>query len=124
MVGFIGPDGVGKSTLLGILAGARRIQSGTVTVLGGDMRSRRHRTRVSPQIATCPRAWAATSTPPSRSSKMWISSGASSASTRPTPAPHHRPSGQHGAEPLCRPAGGQALGGHETKIGPVLRPDP
>ena len=39
MVGVIGPDGVGKSTLLGIIAGARRIQSGEVFSLGGDMAS-------------------------------------------------------------------------------------
>ena len=37
MVGLIGPDGVGKSTLLGILAGARQNQSGSATVLGGDI---------------------------------------------------------------------------------------
>ena len=37
MVGLIGPDGVGKSTLLGILAGARQSQSGSATVLGGDI---------------------------------------------------------------------------------------
>ena len=36
MLGLIGPDGVGKSTLLGLLSGARKIQSGTVSVLGGD----------------------------------------------------------------------------------------
>ena len=29
MVGLIGPDGVGKSSLLGIIAGAKQIQSGT-----------------------------------------------------------------------------------------------
>ena len=54
MVGFIGPDGVGKSTLLGVLAGVRRIQAGTATVLGGDMRSWRHRTMISPRIAYMP----------------------------------------------------------------------
>jgi ABC-type branched-subunit amino acid transport system ATPase component len=37
MVGLIGPDGVGKSTLLSMLAGARSVQSGRVIVLGGDM---------------------------------------------------------------------------------------
>ena len=36
-VGFIGPDGVGKSTWLGLIAGARQIQQGQVRVLGGDM---------------------------------------------------------------------------------------
>jgi len=30
MVGLIGPDGVGKSSLLAIIAGARQIQSGEV----------------------------------------------------------------------------------------------
>jgi ABC-type branched-subunit amino acid transport system ATPase component len=30
MAGFIGPDGVGKSTLLSLIAGVRKIQDGTV----------------------------------------------------------------------------------------------
>jgi ribosome-dependent ATPase len=34
MVGFIGPDGVGKSSLLSLLSGTRKIQSGSVEVLG------------------------------------------------------------------------------------------
>ncbi|MBX2830397.1 MAG: ribosome-associated ATPase/putative transporter RbbA [Rhodospirillales bacterium] len=51
---FIGPDGVGKSTLLGLIAGARKIQTGTVETLGGDMQSDAHRNRVSPRIAYMP----------------------------------------------------------------------
>ncbi|MEK1851556.1 MAG: ribosome-associated ATPase/putative transporter RbbA, partial [Phyllobacterium sp.] len=43
MVGMIGPDGVGKSTLLALIAGVRKIQAGKVTVLGGDMVDERHR---------------------------------------------------------------------------------
>lgn len=54
MVGMIGPDGVGKSSLLSLVAGARVIQEGTVEVLGGDMRERRHRNRVCPRIAYMP----------------------------------------------------------------------
>ena len=54
MVGFIGPDGVGKSTWLGLIAGAREIQHGTVEVLGGDMASARHRGAVCPRIAYMP----------------------------------------------------------------------
>ncbi|WP_343713041.1 ribosome-associated ATPase/putative transporter RbbA [Inquilinus sp.] len=54
LVGLIGPDGVGKSTLLGIVAGAKRIQAGKVMVLGGDMADRRHRTAVCPRIAYMP----------------------------------------------------------------------
>ena len=33
MVGLIGPDGVGKSSLLALVAGARAVQSGSVDVL-------------------------------------------------------------------------------------------
>ena len=54
MVGLIGPDGVGKSSLLALLAGARQIQSGQVEVLGGDMASRAHRRRTCPHIAYMP----------------------------------------------------------------------
>jgi len=54
MVGLIGPDGVGKSTLLALIAGARRVHSGRVFVLGGDMRSKRHRAAVCHRIAYMP----------------------------------------------------------------------
>ena len=54
MVGLIGPDGVGKSSLLSLIAGARQVQDGTVEVLDGDMRQRRHRDRVCPRIAYMP----------------------------------------------------------------------
>jgi ribosome-dependent ATPase len=51
---LIGPDGVGKSTLLGLLAGAKRIQHGQVDVLGGSMAAARHRRAVCPRIAYMP----------------------------------------------------------------------
>lgn len=54
MVGLIGPDGVGKSSLLSLVAGARRLQQGQLQVLGGDMRSAGHRRRVCPRIAFMP----------------------------------------------------------------------
>ncbi len=54
MVGLIGPDGVGKSSLLSLVAGARRLQRGQLEVLGGDMASRAHRDRVCPRIAYMP----------------------------------------------------------------------
>jgi len=54
MVGLIGPDGVGKSTLLSIIAGARQIQSGRVTVLGGDIADAMHRDAVCARIAYMP----------------------------------------------------------------------
>ncbi|MDG1579652.1 ribosome-associated ATPase/putative transporter RbbA [Pseudomonas sp. GOM6] len=54
MVGLIGPDGVGKSSLLALIAGARQIQAGKVEVLDGDMADTRHRRRVCPHIAYMP----------------------------------------------------------------------
>jgi len=54
MVGLIGPDAVGKSSLLSLIAGSRAVQKGTVEVLGGDMADHRHRERVCPNIAYMP----------------------------------------------------------------------
>jgi ribosome-dependent ATPase len=54
MVGVIGPDGVGKSSLLAIIAGARQIQTGRVLVLDGDMADSGHRRAVCPRIAYMP----------------------------------------------------------------------
>ena len=54
MVGLIGPDGVGKSSLLSLISGARVIEHGNVMVLGGDMSDARHRRDVCPKIAWMP----------------------------------------------------------------------
>jgi ribosome-dependent ATPase len=51
---LVGPDGVGKSTLLGLVAGVRRMQSGAIRTLGGDVASRAHRDRMMPRIAYMP----------------------------------------------------------------------
>ncbi len=53
-VGLIGPDGVGKSSLLSLIAGARVMQEGRIEVLGGDIADARHRNRVCPRIAYMP----------------------------------------------------------------------
>jgi ribosome-dependent ATPase len=54
MVGLIGPDCVGKSSLLAIIAGARQIQSGKAYILGGDIADAGHRAAVCPRIAYMP----------------------------------------------------------------------
>ncbi|PLX37052.1 MAG: multidrug ABC transporter ATP-binding protein [Hyphomicrobiales bacterium] len=54
MAGLIGPDGVGKSSLLALVSGARMLQEGSAHVLGGDMKSASHRRTVCPRIAYMP----------------------------------------------------------------------
>jgi len=54
ITGLFGPDGVGKSTLMGLIAGARKMQDGEIEVLGGPMHKARHRNAVFPRIAYMP----------------------------------------------------------------------
>src|SRR5262245_29154216 len=54
MVGIVGPDGVGKSTLMALIAGSKKMQEGQITVLGGDIADVRHRRAVGPRIAYLP----------------------------------------------------------------------
>jgi ribosome-dependent ATPase len=55
LVGLVGPDGVGKSSLLSIVAGARQIQSGSAFVLDADMADPVQRAIVCPRIAYMPK---------------------------------------------------------------------
>ncbi len=54
MAGLIGPDGVGKSTLLALIAGVRKIQAGTVLALDGNMADENHRRQSYARIAYMP----------------------------------------------------------------------
>ena len=53
-VGLIGPDGVGKSTLLSLIAGVRTLQSGEVRVLGHNVAHKAEREALLPCIAFMP----------------------------------------------------------------------
>ena len=53
-VGLIGPDGVGKSTLLSLIAGVRTLQSGEVRVLGHKVAHKAEREALLPRIAFMP----------------------------------------------------------------------
>jgi ribosome-dependent ATPase len=54
MAGLIGPDGVGKSTMLALISGVRKIQSGRIEVMGADMSIASNRISVCPHIAYMP----------------------------------------------------------------------
>jgi ribosome-dependent ATPase len=54
LVGFIGPDGVGKSTVLALISGVRKIQSGRVEVLGEDISGALNRAALCARIAYMP----------------------------------------------------------------------
>jgi ribosome-dependent ATPase len=54
MVGVIGPDGVGKSTLLALISGVRTIQSGQVMVFDGDLTNPAHLKSLRARIAYMP----------------------------------------------------------------------
>jgi ribosome-dependent ATPase len=61
--GLVGADGVGKSTLLGLVAGVTRIQTGGVTVLGADMAARAARRENAARIAYMPQGLGRNLTP-------------------------------------------------------------
>ncbi len=54
MIGLIGPDGVGKSSLLALIAGARALQTGRIEVMDGDMADAAHRRALCPRVAYMP----------------------------------------------------------------------
>ena len=53
-LGIIGPDGVGKSTLLSLISGIKLIQSGSIYALNRDLRTPLERMRVLSDIAFMP----------------------------------------------------------------------
>ncbi len=53
-IGLVGPDGVGKSTLLALIAGVKRLQSGSITVLGCDVAEADMRQQLAPRVAFMP----------------------------------------------------------------------
>jgi ribosome-dependent ATPase len=54
MVGVIGPDGVGKSTMLALISGVRIIQSGKIIVFGDDLAQPAHLRAIRGRVAYMP----------------------------------------------------------------------
>ncbi|MBI2734510.1 MAG: ABC transporter ATP-binding protein, partial [Aquabacterium sp.] len=53
-IGLVGPDGVGKSTLLSLISGIKKTQTGRMQVLGGDIKDRAFRQSLAPRVAFMP----------------------------------------------------------------------
>ena len=54
-VAFIGPDGVGKSTLLDIISGVKSFDKNSeVLVFGSSIKNSKHRNKISPDVAYMP----------------------------------------------------------------------
>ena len=124
MAGLIGPDGVGKSTLLALVSGVRKIQTGKVTVLDGNMADERHRRASYGRIAYMPQGLGRNLYPTLSVFDnidffgRLFGQGADRAAHA-----HRRTSESHGTRPVCRSTLRQALGRHEAKSQPVLFAD-
>ena len=124
MVGLIGPDGVGKSSLLAIIAGARQIQTGKAYVLGGDIADPAHRAEVCAHRlhAAGPRQEPLSrSQHPRKHRVFWPP-------VRTVPfrkgGPHRRASQEHRACTFRRPSGEKIVGRHEAEARTLLLADP
>ena len=125
VVGLIGPDGVGKSSLLSLIAGARALQSGHIDVLGGDMASAAHRRSVCPRIAYMPQGLGKNLYPTlSVFENIDFFARLFGQAARRTRAPHRRAGAEHRPCPLRRPPGRQAVRRHETEARTLLRTGP
>ena len=116
MAGMIGPDGVGKSTLLALISGVRKIQAGKVTVLDGDMADERHRRASYGRIAYMPQGLGRNLYPTlsvfDNIDFFGRLFGQGAAERRDA---HRRASESHGARPVCGSTVRQALRRHEAE---------
>ena len=121
MAGFIGPDGVGKSSLFATIAGAREIQSGDVKVLGGDMRSKAHRSEVCPRIAYMPQGLGRNLYPDlSIRENIEFFGRLFGQSAAERGVSHRRSSSQHGPDPVRGSSCKKTVGRHAAETRPVL----
>ena len=123
MVGMIGPDGVGKSTLLALISGVRKIQEGTVTALDGDMADERHRRASYGRIAYMPQGLGRNLYPTLSVFDNIDFFGRLFGQGAVERRAHRRASQSHGARPVWESSVRQALGRYEAKGQPLLLAD-
>jgi ribosome-dependent ATPase len=118
MVGIIGPDGVGKSTLMALIAGSKKMQKGTMIVPGWGHRRCPASARCARGSPTCRRVWARTSTwnsASTRTSTSWPDSSDCPSAERPIRVKELLDATGLGPFPE-RPAG-KLSGGMKQKVG-------
>jgi ribosome-dependent ATPase len=118
---LVGPDGVGKSTLLGLIAGVRRLQAGAIRTLGGDIASAAHRDRIMSRIAYMPQGLGRNLYPSLSVAENIDYFGRLFGLS---PGARRAPAARHRAPSLSRPARRQALGRDEAEALALLRPHP
>ncbi len=125
MVGIVGPDGVGKSTLLALVAGSKKMQEGKVTVLGGDIARRPPSARRgAADRVHAPGPGQEPLSGAQRLRQRRLHGAALRAPRCRAPGPHQGAARGHGPGPVRRPPGGQALGRDEAKGRAVRRAGP
>ena len=124
MVGVIGPDGVGKSTLLALISGVRIIQSGQVVVFDGNLTNERTSKASARRIAYMPQGLGRNLYPTLSVFENIDFFGrlfGQSASER--RGPHHRASDCHGTRSVRRSPGRQAVRRDEAEAQSLLCAD-
>jgi ribosome-dependent ATPase len=120
-VAVVGPDGVGKSTLLSLIAGVKVLQQGQVRSLGYDLAGRGDRDTFLNRVAFMPQGLGHNLYPTLTVAENIDFFGRLFGWMRRARGPHAPPAGGHGPCPFPRPARGQAFGRHEAEAEPVLR---
>jgi hypothetical protein len=122
--GLIGPDGAGKSSLLGLIAGVKTLQQGQLEVLGGSIQDRRHRNSLYPRIAFMPQGLGGNLYPELSISENIRFSPRCSACPKPNASSACTACCWPPTCCACRAPGRQTVWRHEAEARPVLRADP
>ena len=118
MVGVIGPDGVGKSTLLALIAGSKKMQQGKVTCSAATSPTRPTDATFARASLTCPRASARTSISSSACGRMSTSwRGCSAFPPRSAPRASRQLLDATGLGPFPERPAGKLSGGMKQKVG-------
>jgi len=124
MTGLIGPDGVGKSTLLGLVAGVRKIQTGEVRALDGDLKDAAFRQGAYARIAYMPQGLGRNLYPTLSVFETSTSLAGYSAREGGAESAHRRSDSLDRPRPVPRAARRQAFRRHEAEAVALLLADP